>query len=104
MGFSSARRSSDLSLGEIREIQAFRDRGEVPCAHAGSLIERHAHDLSERIAALDRMRRDLERLARRPERRRRGRFGAHPSATSSKRGARESAQGFGTAAGESRGA
>lgn len=63
--FIRAAQSIGLSLGEIREIAAFRDRGEVPCGHVASLIERHATELSERIAALDRMRGDLERLARR---------------------------------------
>lgn len=36
----------------------------MPCRHVATLIERHAAELSERIAALEEMRRDLERLAR----------------------------------------
>ncbi|MGH2571992.1 MAG: heavy metal-responsive transcriptional regulator [Actinomycetota bacterium] len=64
LGFIRAAQSVGLTLGEIREVLAFRDRGEAPCAHVASLIERRAADLSERIAALERMRRDLERLAR----------------------------------------
>ena len=63
LGFIRAAQSVGLSLGEIREVLAFRDRGETPCAHVASLIERRAADLSERIAALERMRRDLERLS-----------------------------------------
>jgi hypothetical protein len=59
-----AAQSVGLTLGEIKEILAFRDRGETPCQHVASLIERHAEDLSQRIAALERMRRDLERLSR----------------------------------------
>lgn len=66
--FIRAAQSVSMSLGEIREILAFRDRGETPCAHVTSLIEHHAADLSERIAALDQMRRDLERLSRRARR------------------------------------
>jgi DNA-binding transcriptional MerR regulator len=62
--FIRAAQSIGLSLGEIREILAFRDRGQVPCAHVAALIERHARDLGERIAALERMRADLQRLAR----------------------------------------
>lgn len=64
LGFIRAAQSVGLSLGEIREVLAFRDRGEIPCAHVAALIERRAADLSERIAALERMRRDLERLSR----------------------------------------
>jgi MerR family copper efflux transcriptional regulator len=68
LSFIRAAQSIGLSLGEIREILAFRDRGEVPCAHVASLIDRRAAELSERIAALERMRRDLERLAKRARR------------------------------------
>ena len=63
--FIKAAQSVGFSLGEIREILAFRDRGEVPCRHVAGLIERHARDISERIAALEQMRRHLEALAER---------------------------------------
>lgn len=63
IGFIRAAQSIGLTLGEIKEILAYRDRGETPCAHVASLIERRASDLSERIAALERVRRDLRRLA-----------------------------------------
>lgn len=65
LAFIRAAQSIGLTLGEIREILAFRDRAEAPCAHVTSLIERHAKELGERIAALERMRTDLQRLARR---------------------------------------
>lgn len=68
LAFVRAAQSIGLSLGEIKEILAFRDRGQVPCGHVSSLIERRAADLSERIAALEAMRRDLERLAKRARR------------------------------------
>ena len=64
LGFIRAAQSIGLSLGEIREILAVRDRGELPCAHVARLVERHAAELGERIAALQRMRHDLQRLAR----------------------------------------
>lgn len=64
LSFVRAAQSVGLSLGEIREILAFRDRGETPCVHVASLIQRHAEDLSERITALERMRKDLASLAR----------------------------------------
>ncbi len=65
LGFIRAAQSVGLSLGEIREILAFRDRGEVPCSHVAALIERHSADLAERIEALEQMQRDLGRLAKR---------------------------------------
>lgn len=66
--FIKAAQSVGFSLGEIREILAFRDRGEVPCQHVAGLIERHARDISERIATLEQMRRQLEGLAKRARR------------------------------------
>jgi MerR family copper efflux transcriptional regulator len=63
LGFIRAAQSIGLTLGEIRETLAFRDRGEVPCAHVAALIERHAAQLRQRISALETMRRDLERMA-----------------------------------------
>jgi DNA-binding transcriptional MerR regulator len=64
VSFIRAAQSVGLSLGEIREVLAFRDRGERPCEHVRSLIEQHAADLSARIATLEAMRQDLRRLAR----------------------------------------
>jgi MerR family copper efflux transcriptional regulator len=61
--FIKAAQAVGFSLGEVREILAFRDRGELPCQHVAGLIERHAQEISERIAALERMRVDLRRLA-----------------------------------------
>lgn len=63
--FIKAAQAVGFSLGEIKEIIAFRDRGESPCAHVRQLIERHAEDLAERIRALEDMQKDLRRLARR---------------------------------------
>ena len=61
--FIRAGHSVGLSLGEIREVLAFRDRGEPPCRHVASLIEHHASELAVRISILERMREDLVRLA-----------------------------------------
>jgi MerR family transcriptional regulator, copper efflux regulator len=63
LGFVRAAQSVGLTLGEIREGLAFRDRGETPCGHVTQLIQEHATDLARRIAALEAMRRDLEGLA-----------------------------------------
>jgi len=48
-----------FSLGEIKEVLALRERGDVPCAHVITLIEEHAQQLAERIAAREEMRREL---------------------------------------------
>lgn len=65
LGFVRAAQSVGLTLGEIREVLAFRDRGETPCTHVAQLIDRHAADLCERIVALQAMHHDLQRLAQR---------------------------------------
>ena len=72
LGFVRAAQSVGLTLGEIREVLAFRDRGETPCRHVARLIDQHAADLAERIAALQAMQQDLQRLAQRAQRSARG--------------------------------
>jgi len=54
-----------LTLGEIRQIIGFRDRGQTPCAHVATLLQRRAAELNARIAELERIRGDLEQLAQR---------------------------------------
>jgi|SRR5215211_286661 len=54
-----------LSLGEIREILAYRDRGETPCAHVVEVIRRRARQIDEQIEQLEGMRTELRRLERR---------------------------------------
>ena len=61
--FVKAAQAVGFSLGEIREIVAFRDRGEEPCAHVLDLVDRRALDIAERIASLERMQADLRRLS-----------------------------------------
>jgi MerR family copper efflux transcriptional regulator len=65
LGFVRAAQAVGLTLGEIRGIIAFRDRGETPCAHVVTLLQRRAAELDARIAELERLRGDLERLAQR---------------------------------------
>lgn len=65
LGFVRTAQTVGLTLGEIREIVAFRARGETPCAHVTALIEERSADLSRRIAELERMKAELSRLARR---------------------------------------
>jgi len=63
--FIRAAQAVGLTLGEIRGIIGFRDRGEAPCDHVRALIERRSAELGARIAELERLRADLERLAER---------------------------------------
>jgi MerR family transcriptional regulator, copper efflux regulator len=63
--FIRAAQAVGLRLGEIRGVMAFRDRGEPPCDHVRALIERRSAELSARIAELERLRADLDRLAER---------------------------------------
>jgi MerR family copper efflux transcriptional regulator len=63
--FVKAAQSVGLSLGEIREVLAMRDRGETPCGHVVELIGRRAKEIDAKIAELTSVRKDLVRLARR---------------------------------------
>jgi DNA-binding transcriptional MerR regulator len=45
--FIRAVQAVGLTLGEIREIVAFRDRGEVPCEHVSALIHQRADELEQ---------------------------------------------------------
>jgi MerR, DNA binding. len=51
------------------EVLALREQGDIPCVHVISLIEQHAVELAERIAALEQMRRELVDLAKQARRR-----------------------------------
>jgi MerR family copper efflux transcriptional regulator len=66
--FIRAAQTLGLSLGEIREVISFRDRGETPCAHVSGLLQRRAAELDERISELQRLRDELVRLAGRAQR------------------------------------
>jgi DNA-binding transcriptional MerR regulator len=68
LAFVRAAQAVGLSLGEIREIIAMRDRGEIPCGHVLELIQRRAAELEERVAELQALRNELGRLARRARR------------------------------------
>ena len=63
LNFIRAAQSIGLTLGEIRETLAFRDRGEAPCRHVAALIDRNAEELRQRLSVLEEMRRELLRLA-----------------------------------------
>lgn len=56
--------SLGLSLDDIREVLAFRDRGQAPCPYVRAAIDREARAIDERIRELGRLRSDLRRLQR----------------------------------------
>ncbi|MGH2720773.1 MAG: heavy metal-responsive transcriptional regulator [Actinomycetota bacterium] len=62
LAFIKAAQAVGFTLGEIREILAFRTRGEMPCAHVANLMEQRVRTLSEHIRGLERMRAELKAL------------------------------------------
>jgi DNA-binding transcriptional MerR regulator len=65
LAFIRAAQAVGLTLGEIREVIAMRDRGEVPCGHVLDLLQERSAEVEARIAELQRLRTDLRQLARR---------------------------------------
>ena len=61
-----------LSLDEIREIIAFRDRGQQPCDYVAGVLRRQAADLDRRIGEMRALRDELTALEARAARRRDG--------------------------------
>lgn len=55
-------RRLDLSLEEIREILALRERREPPCRVLLERLQQKADEIAERIRALQQMERDLREL------------------------------------------
>lgn len=51
-----------ITLDEIREILAFRDRGDRPCEYVRSVLRREVADLDRRLAELTALRDELVRL------------------------------------------
>jgi DNA-binding transcriptional MerR regulator len=51
-----------LTLDEIKEIIAFRDRGEQPCGYVAEVLQRQVSDLDRRIAEMRSLRDELRRL------------------------------------------
>jgi MerR family copper efflux transcriptional regulator len=63
--FVRAAQAVGLTLGEIRQVVAFRDGGQAPCTHVTDLLQRHAADLDRRIRELQQLRGELRQLAER---------------------------------------
>lgn len=55
-------RRLDFSLAEIGEILDLRDRGIAPCGVLLELLDQKADEISERIAELKRLQKDLQSL------------------------------------------
>jgi MerR family copper efflux transcriptional regulator len=68
LGFVRAAQAVGLTLGEIRQIIAFRDNGSAPCGHVAGLLQQRAGELGARIAELEQLRGELDRLAERARR------------------------------------
>lgn len=60
--FVRASQACGLTLGEIREIVGYRDRGDLPCAHVLDLLRRRSREIDERIIELQQARAVLDGL------------------------------------------
>lgn len=57
-----------LTLAEIGEVLAFRDRGEPPCPYVRGVLDDQVKELDRRIAEMEHLRRQLVRLQRQARR------------------------------------
>ena len=57
--FVKGARRLGFTLAEIREVLAFRERGERPCTYVLSVLDRQVDDLDRRITELKELRADL---------------------------------------------
>jgi DNA-binding transcriptional MerR regulator len=60
--FIKAAQAVGFTLGEIKEVLAFGDRGDIPCAHVTQLMQDRIGNLSQHIHGLQEMRRQLQQL------------------------------------------
>lgn len=60
--FVKAAQRLGLTLGEIKEVLAFRDRGQRPCGYVGALIEQHLAEIDDRMRELRALKRELGEL------------------------------------------
>lgn len=51
-----------LALSDIKEVMAFRERGEPPCGYVLAVLARQAAELDQRIAELVRLRDEIRAL------------------------------------------
>lgn len=50
-------------MGELRQVIAFRDRGQVPYKHVAALLQRRASEIGARIGELRALQDHLEQLS-----------------------------------------
>lgn len=55
-------RNAGLTLGEVKEVLAFHERGDVPCEYVTGAIARRAEEVERQIAELTEFKGDLDRL------------------------------------------
>jgi MerR family copper efflux transcriptional regulator len=67
LGFIRAAQAVGLTLGEIRQVVALRERGEKPCTHVVGLLQRRTAEIEQRIAELEELKGELRRLTERAE-------------------------------------
>ena len=67
LNFIRAAQSAGLTLTEVRDVIAIREGNGPPCGHVTALLDRHLHDLQERIRELTAMRNEVRRLRQRAD-------------------------------------
>lgn len=60
--FIRAAQAAGLTLAEVTDVIAVRDRTGPPCEHVAALLDEHAANLDRRIAELTALRDDVQRL------------------------------------------
>lgn len=55
-------RNAGLTLGEIKEVLAFHERGEAPCSYVTGAIARRAEEVDRQITELTKFKKELDRL------------------------------------------
>jgi len=63
LGFIRAGQAVGLTLAQLKDVLAIRDRGEAPCTHVAGLIDTRLADIDQRIRDLRKLRKDLSTLA-----------------------------------------
>jgi DNA-binding transcriptional MerR regulator len=64
LGFIKSAQAIGLTLGEIRELQRWRDRGEDICEPVVEIVHRRLEDLTERIRVMEHTRAELRKALR----------------------------------------